>query len=160
MRAAVTLMGLDLPSSIQTQNVVCDLGCGDGEFLIGLLRHVNNISVASLPIYGFGIDYDPALIATATVNSIAATQTASWLVYDFNLDTDDLFSKIAAAGVTHVFMYLVPKQLALGTVRLLVERLWESGVVICCHKFLPEYLNVARSDLLMNLCVYERGKKG
>lgn len=156
MRAAVTLMGLDLPSSIQTQNVVCDLGCGDAEFLIGLLRYVNNVSTAALPLRGFGIDYDAALIATATANSMAAKQTASWLVYDFNLDADDLFSKIVAAGVTHVFVYLVPKQLALGTVRLLLEKLCESGVMICCHKFLPGYLEVTRKDELMSLRVYER----
>lgn len=163
MRAAATLMRLDLtpdPNLPSTQQVICDLGCGDGEFLIGLLSHLNNPNSSSpIPttISGFGIDYNASLIATASLNAISASQTANWLVYDFNLDEQDLFAQMGKRGVTHVFVYLVPKQLALGTVRKLLERLWESGVVVCCHKFQPEYLVAKRTDVLMDLVVYERG---
>lgn len=164
-------MRLDLPQGDKTpspQQVICDLGCGDGEFLIGLLTHLNR---PSLPVHslttpipqpylstGFGIDYNATLIATATLNALTSNQPSSWLVYDFNLDADNLFSKIQAKGVTHVFIYLVPKQLELKTVRRLLERLVEEGVCVCCHKFQPAYLEarLRRRDALMDLCVYER----
>lgn len=169
MRAAAKLMRLNvtpssgLPSAPQ---VICDLGCGDGEFLIGLLKHLNSPPITSPsplpsvspfpPSSGLGIDYNASLIATAASNSLAAHQKASWLVYDFNLDENNLFGQMREQGVTHVFVYLVPKQLALKTVRSLLTRLCESGVVICCHKFQPEYLVATRSDVLMDLVVYER----
>jgi SAM-dependent methyltransferase len=163
MRAAATLMGLHtVPTSPPKQNVICDLGCGDGEFLIGLLSYLSTLptnSVSSvLPAKGFGIDYNDSLILTATSNAHALipTTTMSWLVYDFNLDEDDLFSKITEKSVTHMFVYLIPKQLALSTVRRLLERLWDIGVVVCCHKFMPEYLVCSGRDELMSLCVYEK----
>jgi len=161
MRAAATLMRLDLaphrdiPS---TPQVICDLGCGDGEFLIGLLSHIN-ASTEDFPIIassGLGIDYNASLIETAALNAVIAGEKAQWLVYDFNLDEHDLFEQMGKKGVTHVFVYLVPKQLALRTVRRLLVRLCESGVVICCHKFQPAYLEAKRSDALMDLVVYER----
>ncbi|KUJ13482.1 uncharacterized protein LY89DRAFT_158789 [Mollisia scopiformis] len=155
MRAAATLMHLNLTPAPATQQVICDLGCGDGEFLIGLLSHLNS-PLPLLPVSGFGIDYNASLIATASLNAITAGATAHWLTYDFNLDEHDLFSQIENRRVTHVFVYLVPKQLALNTVRKLLERLWGSGVVICCHKFQPEYLVATRTDILMDLVVYER----
>lgn len=165
MRAATTLMRLDLsphpalPST--TPHVICDLGCGDGEFLIGLLGHVNALSKTfPLPLLatsGFGVDYNAALIETATLNAVTAGVTAQWLVYDFNLDEEDLSSQISQKVVSHMFVYLVPKQLALKTVRTLLMRLLESGVVICCHKFQPAYLKATREDVLMDLVVYERG---
>ncbi|CZR52615.1 uncharacterized protein PAC_02492 [Phialocephala subalpina] len=163
MRAAATLMRLNLtpdPSLPSTPQVVCDLGCGDGEFLIGLLGHINSPPPPLLPpaltTSGFGIDYNSALIATAASNAITAGQTSSWLVYDFNLDENDLFGQTRKKGVTHVFVYLVPKQLELKSVRALLTRLCENGVVVCCHKFQPGYLAATRSDELMDLVVYER----
>ena len=159
MRAAVTLMGLDLipdPALAFAQKVVCDLGCGDGEFLIGLLNHVNRITNTTIAttINGYGVDYDDKLIRTAGVNAITEGQQARWLTYDFNLDEDNLFGTLEKAGITHVFVYLVPKQLALKTVRTLLTKLCESGVTICCHKFQPTYLAVTRRDVLMDLVVY------
>lgn len=149
------------PSLPSTPQVVCDLGCGDGEFLIGLLGHINSPPLPFLPptltTSGFGIDYNSALIATATSNAITAGQTSLWLVYNFNLDEHDLFSQMGKHGVTHVFVYLVPKQLELKTVRALLTRLYENRVVICCHKFQPGYLVATRSDKLMDLVVYEQG---
>lgn len=158
-------MRLNTPSKINIpspQQVICDLGCGDGEFLIGLLTHVNAPVRTSLtcvpnppsPSLGFGIDYNASLIATATLNSISANQTASWLVYDFNLDEDDLFGKMVEKGVTHVFVYLVPKQLDLATVKRLLVRLCEEGVLVCCHKFQPGYLREVGRDEIMSLVVY------
>jgi hypothetical protein len=169
MRAAASLMRLDIPPpSNQSQRVVCDLGCGDGEFLIGLLSHINIPSSSSPsssphnpnPIQGFGVDYNASLIDTAISNSLSLlppTITTSWLVYDFNLDEDDLFCKLIAKGVTHVFIYLVPKQLALKTVRTLLEKLCNQGVLLCAHKFQPDYLDVSGRDEVMDLCIYERG---
>jgi hypothetical protein len=84
-----------------------------------------------------------------------AGENAQWLTYDFNLDEDDLLGTLETEGVTHVFVYLVPKQLVLKTVRTLLTRLFESGVMICCHKFQPGYLKAARTDILMDLVVYE-----
>ncbi|KAG0651307.1 hypothetical protein D0Z07_1800 [Hyphodiscus hymeniophilus] len=161
MRAAATLMHLDLapqPGLSNTQQVICDLGCGDGEFLIGLLRHITK--TAPLTTSGFGIDYNASLIATATLNAVAAGEKAHWLVYDFNLDEDDLFTQIGKEGVTHMFVYLIPKQLALKTVKSLLMRLCESGVMICCHKFQPACLGSWKtaSNDLMDLVVYECGK--
>jgi SAM-dependent methyltransferase len=157
MRAAATLMRLDIipsPDLASIQQVICDLGCGDGEFLIGLLSHINS-PIHALPVHGLGIDYNASLIATATLNAVTAQQTATWLTYDFNLDEDDLFAKIKGVGVSHVFVYLVPKQLELKTVRALLTRLRESGVMICCHKFQPGYFKATRTDHLMDLVVYE-----
>ncbi|KAL8292134.1 hypothetical protein RQP46_001600 [Phenoliferia psychrophenolica] len=104
-----------------------ETGCGDGEFLIGLLLHLNSPSPspsASLQkITGFGVDYNSALISTATSNALLSPRSpSSWLVYDFNADLDDLASTLELQGVTHVFVYLVPKQLALPTVRGILER--------------------------------------
>ncbi|KAJ7765503.1 hypothetical protein DFH07DRAFT_810851 [Mycena maculata] len=163
MRAAATLMRLDLlPPSITPLSVVCDLGCGDGDFLIGLLAHINRIThtTSTTAVRGVGIDYNAALIKTATLNAISAGEHVQWLTYDFNEDRDDLFAQLAHQHVTHVFVYLVPKQLALQTVRRILTRLCESGVVVCCHKFQPTYLTGTRRDTLMDLVVYERTMGG
>jgi SAM-dependent methyltransferase len=157
MRAAVKLMGLDVPlADGATPSVVADLGCGDGEFLIGMLTHLNSLSSPATAITGVGIDYSPSLIATASSNAVLASQSLEWLTYDFNLDEADLVAQLQALGVTHTFVYLVPKQLALKTVRNILVKLWESGVVVCCHKFQPEYLKAKRSDVIMDLAAYEQ----
>lgn len=149
---------ITVAGTIPTQRVVCDLGCGDGEFIINLLQHVN--SRVSNPVHGVGIDYNAGLMKTATVNALLAGQTVRWLTYDFNEDKDDLFSHLASYSVTHVFVYLVPKQLALKTVRRILTRLYESGIIICCHKFQPSYLEETRRDELMDLVVYSRSISG
>ncbi|KAJ7173065.1 hypothetical protein C8R43DRAFT_978362 [Mycena crocata] len=161
MRAAATLMGLDLPAastSSATLSVVCDLGCGDGDFLIRLLAHVNRITKtdSTTAVHGVGVDYNDALIKTATLNAIAVGEHVRWLTYDFNEDREDLCRQLVRQNVTHVFVYLVPKQLALRTVRQILTRLCEGGVVVCCHKFQPGYLTATRRDTLMDLVVYER----
>lgn len=176
MRAATVLMNLKGPGMFDRPTLVCDLGCGDGEFLIGLLGYLNSgfepaprddddddddstpttTRTTTRSVHGLGVDYNPGLIATATLNAVLAHESAQWLVYDFNADEDDLFSQLAARGVTHVFVYLVPKQLALATVRGILEKLVRGGVVVCCHKFQPGYLVETRRDVLMDLVVYER----
>lgn len=79
-----------------------------------------------------------------------------WLIYDFNDDQEDLVNQLIATHlVTHVFIYLTPKQLALPTVRRILTRLCAGGLVVCCHKFFPEYLTPARRDLLMELVVFD-----
>ncbi|KAJ7510569.1 hypothetical protein B0H11DRAFT_1029568 [Mycena galericulata] len=162
MRAAATLMRLDLipPSTSPSAalSVVCDLGCGDGDFLIGLLAHINAIThtTRATAVHGVGIDYNTGLPATAAANALAAGAQAHWLAYDFNEDRADLCRQLASQRVTHVFVYLVPKQLALKTVRAILTTLCESGVVVCCHKFQPKYLTATRRDTLMDLVVYER----
>lgn len=83
----------------------------------------------ALPL-GIGIDHSPALIATAGIQSTLQNVNASWLTYDFNDDREDLVSQlINGHQVTHVFVYLVPKQLALLTVRAILTKLAGSGVV-------------------------------
>lgn len=183
MRAAATLMGLDTqpiplplplplllpilslplvqplplpPTFIKPPPpvVVCDLGCGDGAFLINLITHINLTS--RLSIRGVGIDYDATLLTTAATSALLAHQSVHWITYDFNLDLSDLSSQLLSRGVTHVFVYLVPKQLNLKTVRGILERLVESGVVVCCHKFQPRYLVESRRDRLMDLVIYEK----
>ncbi|KAF2812871.1 uncharacterized protein BDZ99DRAFT_517180 [Mytilinidion resinicola] len=164
MRAAVKLMGLDLVPNASlpfVRQVICDLGSGDGEFLIGLLGYVNAITntTTTSAVHGMGIDYNAALIDTANVNAISAGVNATWLIYDFNEDQEDLVGQLVAEGVTHVFTYLVPKQLALKTVRAILTRLCESGVMVCCHKFQPNYLTATRRDTLMDLAVYEHAPR-
>lgn len=156
MRAAATLMGLDL--AVSTQQVVCDLGCGEGEFLIGLLKHINAISrqatATTSPILGVGVDYNAEMIAVATTNAVSEGESVKWLTYDFNLDKSDLVGQLNILHVTHVFVYLVPKQLALDTVRGILTKLQENGIVICCHKFQPTYLTAVKRDVLMDLVLY------
>ncbi|KAJ7262861.1 hypothetical protein C8J57DRAFT_1334024 [Mycena rebaudengoi] len=160
MRAAATLMRLDLLPLTPSQplSVVCDLGCGDGQFLIGLLGHINSIThtTSTTAIRGVGIDYDAALTKTAVLNAKSAGENVCWLTYDFNADEDDLFGQLARKHVTHVFVYLVPKQLARLTVRRILTQLCESGLMVCCHKFQPEYFTATRRDTLPDLVVYER----
>jgi len=152
MRAAATLMRLGLG----LEEVVCDLGCGDGYFLIGLLNHLNTLTSSIHPAQGVGIDYDASLIRSAGVAAELSKVDAQWLVYNFNDDREDLVGQlIAIHHVTHVFVYLVPKQLALQTVRRILTRLCEGGVIVCCHKFYPGYLTPARRDVLMDLVVYD-----
>ncbi|KAF8217204.1 hypothetical protein K438DRAFT_1798434 [Mycena galopus ATCC 62051] len=157
MRAAATLMRLDLlPSATTPASVVCDLGCGDGEFIIGLLGRVNDMHpTRTVAVRGVGVDYNGGLIKTAALNAVSAGVHVSWLTYDFNEDLDDLCGQLGRQNVTHLFVYLVPKQLALRTVRRILTRLHESGVVVCCHKFQPDYLTATRRDMLMDLVVYE-----
>jgi SAM-dependent methyltransferase len=162
MRAAVKLMGLGMtPAENSPPVVMADLGCGDGEFLISLLKHVNS-ATAFMPagITGVGVDYSPSLIASAASKATLASQSVKWLTYDFNLDESDLASQLLQLGVTHMFVYLIPKQLTLKTVRGILENLLNSGVVICCYKFLPAYLQAVRVDEVMNLAVYEREETG
>ncbi|TVY93671.1 hypothetical protein LAWI1_G001641 [Lachnellula willkommii] len=167
LRAAATLMclglgaggGAALTPQDTVPTVVCDLGCGDGEFLISLLSHINKTS--SDIATGVGIDYDAALIKSAGIASGIRGVNAQWLIYDFNDDQDDLVDQlITIHQVTHVFIALVPKQLALLTVRGILTRLCESGVVVCCYKFHPLYLTPVRRDVLMDLVVYDRTSCG
>ncbi|KAL5400172.1 hypothetical protein PMIN06_000108 [Paraphaeosphaeria minitans] len=157
MRAAAALMALDvaLKDGKAAATVVCDLGCGDGEFLLGLLGHINGSTSNLTTAQGIGIDYNADLIKTAGINSKTKGAKAEWLIYDFNDDQDDVASTlIDTHKVTHMFIYLIPKQLALPTVRRILTQLHENGVVLCCHKFYPEYLTPTRVDAVMNLTVY------
>ncbi|KAI9052818.1 hypothetical protein LZ554_003091 [Drepanopeziza brunnea f. sp. 'monogermtubi'] len=159
MRAAAELMGLGavLQDGKAAATVVCDLGCGDGEFLIGLLGHVNGVANNLSIAQGVGIDYDTELIRTAGVNSLAKGVDSKWLVHDFNDDLQDLASTlIDVHHITHMFIYLVPKQLALKTVRQILIRLSENGVVLCYHKFYPDYQTPTRRDDVMNLVVFDK----
>jgi hypothetical protein len=121
-----------------------------------LLDHINapsdNIAVA----HGVGIDYNAELIESAGTRSQLEGVDVQWLIYNFNDDHDDLVSQLLITHhVTHVFIYLVPKQLALPTVRHILTSLCKSGVVVCCYKFHPRYLTPARHDILMELVVYD-----
>ncbi|KAF2707920.1 hypothetical protein K504DRAFT_492521 [Pleomassaria siparia CBS 279.74] len=164
MRAAATLMRLDIvdddpvtdeviPSSLptsgrttsekkktmQVQTVICDLGCGDGE----------------LPI-GVGVDYDAELIKVAGLESSKQAIDSQWIIYDFNADLDDIVAQLLDVHkVTHVFVGLVNKQLALPTVRSILTRLCQGGAVVCCYKYHPLYLTPVRRDEVMNLVVYD-----
>jgi hypothetical protein len=95
--------------------------------VINLLAHISSFTRAAS---GVGIDYSPTLIASAGTQSALQNVNASWLVYDFNEDRDDLVNQlITTHHITHVFVYLVPKQLALFTVREILTKLCGSGVV-------------------------------
>lgn len=86
--------------------------------VIGLLGHINGVANNLTTAQGIGIDYNAELIKTAGLNSNTQGAKAEWLIYNFNDDQDDLGSTlINAHQVTHVFIYLVPKQLAMPTVR-------------------------------------------
>ncbi|KAF4637033.1 hypothetical protein G7Y89_g1031 [Cudoniella acicularis] len=126
MRAAATLMHLgisadaEIPSLHQdaARTVVCDLGCGDGDFLVGLLRHINTGN-GTTTANGVGVDYNADLIKDAGIKSQVGGVDVQWLIYDFNNDQDDLVSQLIISHfVTHVFVYLTPKQLALQTNKL------------------------------------------
>jgi SAM-dependent methyltransferase len=158
MRAAAALMRLDLIVAPGSHQVMCDLGCGDGQLLIGLLAYVNKITGTTdlTSVHGVGVDYNAELVQTASSNAILAGENVRWLTYDFNDDKHDLFAQLVLHRVTHIFVYLVPKQLALQTVRRILTQLYDSGVIVCCHKFQPGYLTATRRDTLMDLVVYER----
>lgn len=124
--------------------------------VIGLLGHLN-ANPSRPAAQGVGIDYNAALIQTAIINSDLAGVSAEWLIYDFNEDQDDLVKQLVSINhVTHLFIYLLPKQLALRNVRAILTRLYDSGVVVCCHKYHPDYLTGVRFNKLMELIVYER----
>jgi hypothetical protein len=107
-------------------------------------------------VHGVGVDYNAELIKSAGIKSGFKGVDAQWLIYNFNDDQDDLVSQLLTTHqVTHVFIYLVPKQLALQTVRRILTRLCQSGVVVCCYKFHPLYLTPVRHDSLMELVVYD-----
>jgi hypothetical protein len=107
--------------------------------------------------HGVGIDYNASLLETAGINADKLKDVnIEWLIYNFNDDNEDLVSQlITTHHVTHVFIYLTPKQLALQTVRKILTKLCEGGVVVCCHKFFPLYLKPARRNTLMELVVYD-----
>jgi hypothetical protein len=103
-----------------------------------------------------GVDYDAELINTAGIESAKQTTDVAWLIYDFNADLEDVVSQLLFVHhVTHVFVGLVPKQLALPTVRNILTKLCKGGAQVCCYKYHPLYLKAARSDVLMNLVVYD-----
>jgi hypothetical protein len=123
-----------------------------------LLGHINALTSSISVAHGVGIDYNASLIETAGINSaLIKGMNIEWLIYDFNDDQEDLVNQlITTHHVTHVFIYLTPKQLALQTVRKILTRLCGGGVMVCCHKFFPGYLTPARRDLLMELVVYDK----
>jgi hypothetical protein len=124
--------------------------------VINLLSHINKPSNSNQYAHGIGIDYNASLLKTAGLNSHDSLSSFKWLIYNFNDDNDDLVSQLLTVHhVTHVFVYLTPKQLALLTLRKILTRLCKGGVVVCCHKFFPNYLVPARKDSLMELCVYD-----
>ncbi|CAG8951140.1 hypothetical protein HYFRA_00006538 [Hymenoscyphus fraxineus] len=179
MRAAATLMRL-IPevTSIKPNTkpvVVCDLGSGDGDFhvgklkipqtpelthtsqVIGLLSHINKLNSSDIvAANGVGVDYDAALIDDAGLKSKLEGVDAKWLVYDFNADENDIVTQLVTTHlVTHVFIYLTPKQLALPTVRKILTRFCGSGMVVCCYKYFPLYLKPVSRDLVMDLVVFD-----
>lgn len=102
------------------------------------------------------MDYNAALLETAGINSNSSISSFKWLIYNFNEDNEDLASQLLTLHhVTHVFIYLTPKQLALPTLKKILTTLCRGGVVVCCHKFFPAYLVPARRDLIMELNVYD-----
>jgi hypothetical protein len=128
--------------------------------VLSLLRHINTPNSKRLsrpPATGVGVDYDADLIKTAGIESTRQTLSVDWLVYDFNADLKDIVGQLLDAhNVTHVFVALVPKQLALPAVRKILTGLCERGALVCCYKYHPLYLKAARSDVLMNLVVYDK----
>ncbi|KAK6584733.1 hypothetical protein PZA11_002957 [Diplocarpon coronariae] len=140
--------------------VALDLGAASPQAfrtVIGLLGHINSVANNVSIAHGVGIDYDTGLIRTAGINSQARGVISDWIVYDFNDDLKDLATTlINVHRVSHVFIYLVPRQLAMKTVRKILTRLCESGVVLCCYKFYPDYLTPTRRDTLMELIVYDK----
>jgi hypothetical protein len=132
--------------------------------VLGLLRYINTTSLTATTTSGFlcplatgvGIDYDPELIKTAGIESARQKIDVDWLVYDFNADLGDIVTQLLHVhSVTHVFVGLVPKQLALSAVKKILTRLCEGGALVCSYKYHPVYLKAARSDALMNLAVYD-----
>ncbi|KAJ6447551.1 hypothetical protein C8R47DRAFT_460413 [Mycena vitilis] len=99
---------------LNAPSVICDLGCGDGEFLIGLLGHLNRTTrtTHASAVAGVGVDYNASLIKTASLNAISAGAQVCWLTYDFNEDGDDLFAQLGRQNVTHVLC--VPRAEAAG----------------------------------------------
>ncbi|KAK0103258.1 hypothetical protein ONS95_005292 [Cadophora gregata] len=86
--------------------------------VLGLLGHINSPKSNLSTAQGVGIDYNAELIKTAGINSNTQGAKAEWLIYNFNDDQDDVASTlIDTHQITHMFIYLVPKQLAMPTVR-------------------------------------------
>jgi hypothetical protein len=124
---------------------------------MGLLGHINSLPDRTTPAHGLGIDYNAELIQNAGIKSeLQGLFNLKWLIYNFNDDEEDLVGQlITTHQVTHMFIALVPKQLALPNVRRILTQLCEKGVVVCCYKFHPDYLTPTRRDTLMDLVVYD-----
>jgi hypothetical protein len=125
---------------------------------MGLLGHINALAIVGTPAaHGIGIDYNAELIQNAGMKAKSEGRlNLKWLIYDFNDDEEDLVAQLLTTHqVTHMFIALVPKQLALPNVRRILTQLCEKGVVVCCYKFHPDYLTPARRDTLMDLVVYD-----
>jgi Methyltransferase domain len=111
-------------ANIKPEDVICDLGCGDGRFLID--------AVLSYKCSGFGVDYDAEKIVEATHNAVV-NKVGSQLEFHVKdvLETD-------LSGVSIVISYLnnignnelLPKiknELSPGT-KVLTHQFWFSGV--------------------------------
>lgn len=127
--------------------------------VLSMLHHINTArptsSTKRLAATGVGIDYDAELIKTAGLESTKQNIDVQWMIYDFNADLDDIVNQLLTVHkVTHAFVGLVPRQLALPTLRSILTRLCGEGVTVCCYKYHPLYLKPARSNVLMNLVVY------
>ena len=97
-----------------------------------MLRHINTTTPTSstkrLTATGVGIDYDADLIKTAGLESTKQNIDVQWMIYDFNADLDDIVNQLLTVHqVTHVFVGLVPRQLALPTLEYIDEALWWRG---------------------------------
>lgn len=156
LRFTSTKVGI--PKCVQpltSENQIDNTNCENNE-VMDLLGHIKSMTNSVTTVHGVGIDYNAELIKTAGIRSELEGLIVQWLIYDFNDDQDDLVNQlINIHQVTHVFIALVPKQLALQTVRQIIVRLCESGVVVCCYKYHPDYLRPARQDHLMGLVVYD-----
>jgi hypothetical protein len=106
---------------------------------MGLLGHINSFPDRTTPAHGLGIDYNAELIQSAGIKSeLEGLLNLKWLIYDFNDDEEDLVGQLMATHqVTHMFIALVPKQLALPNVRRILTQLCGKGIVVCCYKSIP-----------------------
>jgi SAM-dependent methyltransferase len=93
--SSIVIERMLLLAEIQAQDLICDLGCGDGRIVIAAAKHHG--------ARGVGIDHDPARIAEATACAVAAG------VQDrVTFACGDLFAA-DLADATVVTCYLLPQ---------------------------------------------------
>ena len=162
-RAAIDLFDFDLYCNAHNTNTInlVDLGCGDGIALCNMIQYCKQIKYCNnVTINGIGIDYSEQLLHQAEQNTKQYNLHGSitYIQYNFNYNSYNILQELLQYNTTHVYIYLVPKQLNLSSIKYLLLQLIQYNIYIICYHFQPTYLPLIQSNNTMNLCIY--GKQG
>jgi SAM-dependent methyltransferase len=129
--------------SVNSADIVCDLGCGDGAVLNTILDNYRGVKA-------LGLDIDPELIALARSRALemGVAERATYETADFfNCDPNSIISRI-----TKVYMYIVTRQLDDPRMKALILAIARAGVPIVSYVFKIAYLEEVAVDEKMQVC--------